>query len=916
MASRLKEVLDKPYLEEIIRLSPDDLAPSFGTVIRALVDQHASGAWPYYRPEVFFDNTELTEGFAEIIKNIVNTLSSRGVDGIFLDLDMGSGKTHLLTLLLHLFASCRFNPNVCTRYIRDYGKKTGFNLELAENTIVIAADMRTPESIYEYLKLTAGILRWAGAIDAANHIEESLSNRRLPDPVKLAQSIPLKNHILILIDELHYSAILGTRSSREIVKEFLKFVSSLMSYRKEIQKEKRGGVALVVASARRDFVRWSEIKTVFEDKDFAGVLEAFIDQLERVKGLAASRWMSNAEAQRIIARRLKLGKPFNEVFHESFNGFIERVIKADSDFPDAHHMRSLIKAFAIYALNALESNAPIVSPAHFSDTVVTVLLGDSDIARRYRAVYSEILNKLESMENTGKKGLLRLAVNIVFTGTIVGDAKKIIEMVRVAKTREVSDEAIPLVRELELKEILTKVHGYRDSDVVDVVKDLESIHPNIHSVKLVGGAHAYFVAPSRNVKAIYRDIIARNRYNYLNNEKNVVEKLSEYVNELALNEALVQQSVVGNLNDLDKTPHSRDKLYIYIYFNAPLLSQSKWDETKGDGTFSRMLNEAREYLRRKAMHNVVFVLPRIKESLIRDMADYLAVEDATSHIINTYLVKVEKDESTRRSEEDELFRELLKIEFKDIVAEVVAKINDALASFSRAVASLPDKALYYMPSGEVREADVKLTPVKREVSGLEDVHRAIDIMRSRRMDIIENTAKELYQWISQGPISFITSESDALRVIYSTVTEDLKSLNKYRLCKDHTVLQKGEKSYYIPPSFIEKAFQSVGEEVRKSFEKDYTVRTVIDGTCMEIVLEPKGAIAVVNQPVRASVLPPRPSTATSIMEIIDSVAENGGGVVTIEIEVTKDNYELVKETLSQIMKYVKIKDYSRKGAGS
>jgi len=65
------------------------------------------------------------------------------------------------------------------------------------------------------------------------------------------------------------------------------------------------------------------------------------------------------------------------------------------------------------------------------------------------------------LKSSARREEVLLAVNSIFSLTITGAPEKLVEMVRVAKTRTPPQD-IPVVKEVELREIL-KVHGLSDS---------------------------------------------------------------------------------------------------------------------------------------------------------------------------------------------------------------------------------------------------------------------------------------------------------------------------------------------------------------------------------------------------------------------------------------------------------------------
>jgi len=913
MSADLSRHLDKGHLESIRSVRPDDLAPSLGTIIRAIVAQDTSKladtAWLYYRPETFFDNTVLTGSFATIIKNVIEGLDSGSVSGIFLNLDMGSGKTHLLALLLHLFGSCRLNPHICSSYLDEYRKKTGYNDNIAQNTVVIAVDFRTPENIFEHLKLTERILskiKEEKAGKATSIIRDSIKDRKLPSPKELADCIPENVHILVLIDELHYAVTMGSELERELAKQFIRFIIGVVNYRRETPR-RRGGIVLVVASARRDFERWHEIESEIaaRDRELVAVVNGFIDQLQRIEKIVTTHWLSLSEARKILEKRLRLGAPFNEVFHDSFNRLIERVIRADSDIPQAHHMRSLIKTMAIYALNALNSGDNIVSPAHFSEDVIDTLLGSEKVAESYKSIYSEIVSRLTSIEH-GE--WYRLAINIIFTHTITGDPRKLVEMVRVAKTREAPVESIPLVEEVELRDVLTKVHGLQEADAIDIIKDLDDVHPNIHRVRISSGGEAFFIAPVVSLVALYKRIIKDKHAWYTANSEKVLSYVSDYVHSLGKSSEFIEQVVVRSLKELEKKPHSRDKLYVYIYFNEKLLSQLTPSGETSQESFDEILKDVYSFYERRRDHNIVIAIPKIKKRVLDGLSKYLAIDEATEHVINRYIVALEGRPLPTSGEADEIQRELLKLEIKDLELEIGRRLNEAVSSFSSAMISLLDKAVYYTPNG-LKTVDIKLDASITE--GFEKqpaIYKVVDMLRSKRQRVLVEVAEKLAEWAaSNGPIRFVTSSSDALPILFLNIKEDLQSRRSITLyLKEALTLPLRKDAWvYIPPKIVKATVDSLFEKIKKEFgEKFNVVKKIEDDNEVVFELEPKRLPPeeeIEIPPNQRGIVPP----TKDIFEVVDEIAACGGGTLWLAIEIDRDSADTIKEYLSPIKKYVK-----------
>jgi hypothetical protein len=901
-------------LERIVKVKPDELAPSLSTVILALAEGIVGeGELPYYKPSIFFSLTHPTENFIRILKSIVESLRSGGTTALFLNLDMGSGKTHLETLILHLFVSCNIAPQQCHGYLQDYRERAGYSENLARRTVVFAFDLRTPKLAYKYLRLAEKTLEAAGLPGVADIVRQARENGRMPDPQKLADMLPEDVNILILVDELHYAAVIGDDEDRRITAEVVKFILDLVNYRRALRRAPTSGIAVLVASARRDFHRWQEVRSTIHDRGFAAVLDSFVDQLQRIESSVETRWLSLDEAKRILERRLGLGRgAFDRVFHSSFDRFIERVIRADTDIPQAHHMRSLIKVMALYALNATRAGDNIVTPARFDESMVDMLLAGSDIAMGYKTIYGEIVNRLRSSSDGDK---VLLAVNTIFSLTLTGAPERLIEMVRIAKRGEAAGRLhIPVVREAELRAIL-RVHGLTDSAIDNVVSVLDRIHPNMHRVSLVEGGHAYFIAPVPSPLAIYRMLIDERYKGYLGNPKALLEHLKDYVMGLVYRDEYSEQEVVESLQDLEKRPHSKDKFYVYIYANWGLLSQLKGMET-GEDPFKSMVMDVNAFLERKRDHNVAFVLLRVKQDVLEGLARYVAVEEATHYMVSQYIAPLERPAGRR---EDEVFRQLLEIELGDLKAEVTRQLNDALASLRGSMVSLLEETRYYAPKGVLWEK-LRLEEEDAGRLSVHDVRLAIDLLRERRQRTIGGIARALNQRVTQGLIVLGKAGSQYFEnMLYGEVVELLKrqGVASIRFNEPRLVRLEGpvDRWAYIPSSVVKSLAVRVVERVKGELGRDYDVEVRMDDVQFVILVRPKPqppqpeAQVATPQPTGAGVQVVQrreePLNLSDLMRLIDSVKERGGElVVSVQVKVDRASADPVKRVLGQIARYI------------
>jgi hypothetical protein len=895
----VRSFFEEELLKEIVRTRPDELAPSLGAVVLAIGEGRVEeGGPPYHKPSIFFKLTHPSDNFMSVLKSVVEALRSRGVASIFLNLDMGSGKTHLLTLLLHLFASYNLAPEQLSGYLNDYKTITGYSEALANKTVVFTFDLRTPRLATRYLKLTERLLGKLGDYRAAELVKRAYEEGELPNAKELAESIDMDINILILVDELHYAATLGDEEDRRIVAEVLKFILDLVNYRRALYGGS-SGIAIVVASARRDFNRWLEVRDSLDTR-FRALIEGFIDQMQRIESTAQTRWLSLDEAKRILEKRLNLKSgEFEKAFHISFDKFIERVVKADTDVPQAHHLRSLIKAMAIYALGAYRASDSIVTPARFTEDVIDVLLPGSELAIGYKSIYDTITNFLKS---SARQEEVLLAVNSIFSLTVTGAPEKLVEMVRIAKTRTPPQD-IPVVKEMELREIL-KFHGLSDSIINEVVDALDTLHPNIHRVLLASNDYAYFIVPISSVLAIFRKMISDRYKAFMGDPVKLAERICEEdLLRLGHDDDFLELKAVESLKELEKKSHSPDKFYAYIYVNKGLLTQlSEERQTKKD-SFNSMKKDAEKSLEERKAHNLVIVLPKITKEVLDGKAQSLAADDAVSYVVNEYVAPLE-----RREGREEIARKLLEIELSDLKAEMGRRLNDALAAFTSSMRSVFAEALYYTPKGVMSEPitiDLRRMEVK-----VYEIQRVIDIFRKSLSDVIADASKLLAEKVKQGRM-VLADFNIAKEAVYRVIEEDLKTRKTSSFRVDEPRVEKlanaEDRWIYIPPKVMEKIAEGVVEQVERAFKDKYEVKKELKERKYTIMVTPKIPSTTEGPPPPPLPTPsPRPDPWEAFKSLIDSIVKKGGGAIWVKIEV-KD-----KERADRIIRmFSPIKDYIR-----
>jgi hypothetical protein len=918
----LEKVVDVKHIERLAYVDPDKLAPSLGLVIRSIIESTPyEGEEYYHRPSIFFALTYPTQNFLNILRSVVQTFLNGGAKGIFLNLDMGSGKTHLLTLLLHLFATCNLVPEQCTD-LQDY-KNVGYDLKLAEKTVVFAFDLRTPKNVYSHqLKLTKIMLERMGLKDAAAIIERSIDEERMPDSHKLAEAIPRDVNILILIDELYYGAISGDPEERNIVKDVVEFVRKLLDYRRNIPR-RAGGIVAVVATARRDEQLWQKLRTSGElEQGFIAAMDNLMNQLDRILGTQETRWLSIEDAKRIIEKRLELPlNSFDKYYHSTFSKFIEKIIRVDTDVPQAHHMRSLIKAMAIFTLNAIKARDSIVTPGHFDESIITtLLLSAENITQIYRSIYGEISNLIHD------KKALQLAVNAIFALTITGDPQRLIDIVRIAKTGgNVSGSelrSIPLVEERELIDIL-KVHRFSEREIAKVIDDLAKLHTHIHSVQVPGRGYAFFVAPVVSIVTLYTKSIEDRYRDFLLKHDSIVNTLVTGLLSLKHEESGIEVEIIDSIDDVQKKPHSKDPLYVYILADRLMLSQMAKNTGKADELLKEMRRAVENFLISKANFNIVFILPQINGDVLHRIARYLAIDDATRYVKEHYIEPLNKKSFKELSELDRTLKELISLELEDLMSEVNRRIGEATEAYTSALKISLARAVYRTPDGTV-EHPFNLFVEAKKRPYVKDLSKAIDILQSTIQEVsadlrsyIINNVRELRHmtFLTKGSMMYGYAVDTMLKV----ADEELKKNNKYEIRVDDCVILRvgPDRFLYIPPSTM----RSIASDVIAKLGQQYKNMLNVIAEKDKIIIEAKQIPPPKPEEQQTKITgggegtrPPGQETGSrdtyegitkkDITIVIDELAQRGGGYIVLKVRVDRDSADTVKKYIPMLKRYI------------
>ena len=212
----------------------DELAPSLSSLVHALVKGDFST--DHANPQLFIEITQPTGSMSAVLSQVLGAV--KGTRGRFaamlLDADMGSGKTHLLALFLHLFYSLKKWPQLRSKLGAALAQLLGDNIDaIDEDVAVLAVDLKTGAAS-ETLKLFAESLETADDHDAAELIEKANYDPRRISGEELAKTINAKTSLLILVDELFGFAVMNCDRTDHEMMHLLRLIYELVQRRRPL----------------------------------------------------------------------------------------------------------------------------------------------------------------------------------------------------------------------------------------------------------------------------------------------------------------------------------------------------------------------------------------------------------------------------------------------------------------------------------------------------------------------------------------------------------------------------------------------------------------------------------------------------------------------------------------------------------
>jgi hypothetical protein len=917
MRSPLVGAINVALLERIARVSPDELAPSLGLTVAALAEGRVD--LPYANTDEFLRLTQLTSNFKAVLKAIHSALSRRSSLSLFLDLDMGSGKTHLLTLILHLYAACPEDPETYLPLLEEYIHEECYSPKLAKDAVVLAFDLRTPGEVYRSpLGLLARQLRRAGVREEVASKVGGLA----PDSRWLAEAIPADKHVIVLVDELYHALIFARRSEDlSELERFISFLNFFLNYRRQ-RAAGRSGLVVVVASARRDYERWSAtFKMEPERRRTAELVDAFMGQLQRLAAVVPTEWLGLEDAKRIIERRL--GCSYAKVFHESFDRLIARVIKADTDIPQAHHLRSLIKALAIFALNAVNEGDPVVTPACFSGEIIDTLILDpayKDLANIYRSHYEEAV---EAARKLGKREAA-LAANAVFASTITGSEEKLIQMVKLAKASRGPIKELSLVSAKELEDVLAAL-GVDRKTAADAIADLPLVCPIVHSVRTAEGGIAYYVAPAIDVRSYFLRLCDRLENEHFTRQRGeLAAVLRDFLETLPppKTESVTFRLVEGfeRLSGLDA-----DRLHVLVYAEPNWLRELVMaPDVQRDELRRQVIEQAKRFLEDRRGLNMVVIVPSVSDAAVRDLARYHASLEALGEVLEKYLIPMEQGALSGEDRATRILKRLLEVELDDVKRELGVALTDAVRALQRALRAVFPEALRH-DGRAVIEFQLQFAGEEPRFTPPPMLSEVREKVGEAARKALTNISEELAKLV-KATVGFVDDDITAANILYEYVSRELERVESVKVYYDARVYNVGGRSWYIPSRLVEEATRRVEERLKGKRPEGYTLRVVREEGVASFELvkvvppapqplqppSPQPPTPPVHQPLERP--PPPPPPPEDLLKRLEmEMYRLGAGRLTLRLRFEKDAVPALMNHLRAIKNL--IESYTTEAAG-
>jgi len=321
--------------------------------------------------------------------------------------------------------------------------------------------------------------------------------------------------------------------------------------------------------------------------------------------------------------------------------------------------------------------------------------------------------------------------------------------------------------------------------------------------------------------------------------------------------------------------------------------------------WNRGLRDLGRWLEEHQKHNIAIAIPIPSDEVLNKVARFEAIVEATSRIVNDYLLEYVKE----RSKLSEELRKIIEIEQSEIHKAIASTFVDSLKALVDAYSQALSHVYIYEckhggEAGLTCQASLKKVSVSREVrEGVTvDQHtynKLIDSMMRVRDREIKNLAGELVKTIKKYA-GFVDDFQQARTLIVSYVVEDLKEKRIVEIRRDMNVYVYGSQVFYIPPDIVEKTMCSI--------TRDELIQA-LKGRDVNIVCGEVARIELIGAPQPQVSAPVKePQTAVVVDEFakaIEVIKATDKGLVSILIEYDKSSKHTIITFLNALKKYAK-----------
>jgi len=815
-------------------------APDFARAVNGLAaaaGRHLSG-----EAIEFIESTVITENFERILREVYAAVARGGTFKMFLNVDMGFGKTHLLTYILYTL----YGREDLLRTVDPDVRRRLENLGLGEagrrKVALFAFDFRhlNREHFNAAFSLLEQTLALAKEDVAAKLVKEAREVGEVPSVARVFDRVSRDVAVVVLLDELYYPA---TRSREGDLED--KIARDVVTFAKDLMEQESGRRPLVVlaASARRDEEYAEDIK-----HPTLKYIKAFVDRLARYQaGVEGASWLSLDDAMRIIQKRLKLEPG---MLHPSMRRFAERFIGPDPDL-GSQHLRSLIRAVAKMALNASKAGRPFVSVADFDAEVLDFLFLGSQgyLAKMYKAVFEKSLEEVESRAG-------RDAVRALFALTVVSNWSKLKKMIW-ASTSELRRQ-IPKMAAVELQRLLEDLR-YTKEEVRRALDELENLPYVIRVVD--GGQVGYYVAFVESPTVL------------LKREKE--EALSRYRAE--------RERLVANIIHLIRLALAELSgvkwLSIYAFEDPEEVEKELRPER-----FHLLLHRgaAADVVERVGRQNFAAVAVNLSdEEVLRDFAEYFAARDTIGSVASYYLGRLK---SARAEEGDisRIERRILEALRDELYDEVRAMSQAAVVRLADGMCkALKHAYVYVCEKDEYERCGVKrVEPTCVSVGESFDIgslEAAQDRLESMAVKVASKALRHIAEELAAS--AYVVCEPNP-GLIAEFVKEQVDKYGRAEVPASGAfqLVWRGKRHYVLPAalSAVEDAAKQLSSAV--DFVRDGDTFVFKRKAKKEVVVDkPAG----VEQPQKSCVDLIRGAVSARGWEVLDSEVECGGARVKV-----------------------------------